>query len=221
MTVLPTHSQVLVSILVPLVSHFQFSISVRKIRKHKKLKFLFYHSTPKDDLQNQACIVNLHIYTPVLIFSLFYLINTVVILFLCLHSMTSPSSRLLIDFSCLWTLNILGRNHNFILSQRTTIFSLGSHLSYRKAILVGASEAVSAGVWLPLTPLKSTCSSLHYNQWYGAPAWRSAFMACVMMQGKPWYNSVYDILIKFNTLIFEMTYHKERITIFGTEWNTW
>lgn len=150
MTVLPTHSQVLVSTLVPLVSHFQFSISVRKIRKHEKLKFLFYHSTPKDDLQNQACIVNLHIYIyiyiSVLIFSLFYLINTVVILFLCLHSMTSPSSRLLIDFSCLWTLNILGLNHNFILSQRTTIFCLGSHLSYRKAILVGASEAVSAGV---------------------------------------------------------------------------
>ena len=136
-----------------------------------------------------------HIHISVLSFSLFYLISAVGILFLCLHSMTSPGSRSLIDFLCLWTLSILGLNHNFILSLRTTIFSLGSHLSYRKAILVCVSEAVSTAVWLTPTPLKSTCSSLHYNPWYGAPAWTSAFMCCVMMQSKPWYNSVYDMLI--------------------------
>lgn len=61
MTVLPADSHVLVPTLLPLVSHFQFPVSVRKMRKHEKLKFWFYHWTLKDDLQDQACIVNLHI----------------------------------------------------------------------------------------------------------------------------------------------------------------
>lgn len=51
----------LVPTLVVLVSHFQFPVSVRKMRKHEKPKFLSYHWTLKDDLQDQACIVNLHI----------------------------------------------------------------------------------------------------------------------------------------------------------------
>lgn len=54
---------------VPLVSHFQFSISVRKIRKNEKLKFHFYNSTPKEDLQHEACIVNLHIHISANFFS--------------------------------------------------------------------------------------------------------------------------------------------------------
>lgn len=119
MTALPAHSQVLVSILVPLVSHFQFFTSVRKTRKHEKLRFWFYHLTPKDDLQNQVCIVNARIYQ-CYIFSLFYTTNTVGILFLCLHSMTSPGSRSLIDFLCFkdtWSkpqLYSFPENHNFL-----------------------------------------------------------------------------------------------------------
>lgn len=57
------------------MSYFQFSVSVRKIRKHEKLRFQFHHSTLQDGLQNQACVVNLHIhiyiYMSVLIFSIF------------------------------------------------------------------------------------------------------------------------------------------------------
>lgn len=51
------------------------------------------------------------------------------------------------------TLSVLGQKRSFILSWRTTAFSLSSHLSYRKAILDGVSEASSAAVWFPLTLL--------------------------------------------------------------------
>lgn len=75
MTALPVPSQALESTQVPSVPSFQFSVSVRKIRKHEKLSFQFHHSTLQDGLQNQACVVNLHIhiyiYMSVLIFSIF------------------------------------------------------------------------------------------------------------------------------------------------------
>lgn len=190
MTVLPACYQATLSgsTWVPLVSHFRFSISLRKIRKNEKLKFQLQKKTYSIRL-----VLSIRAYIWVLIFSLFYLINTVGILFLCLHLLTSSGSRSLTDFSCLWILSIIGLNHNLILSQRTTVFSLGFHLPYSKAILVGVQKQCKLVYDFPQHPWRAyalPCTTISK-----APAWRSVFMSCVMMYGKPWYNSVYDMLI--------------------------
>lgn len=129
----------------------------------------------------------IYIYVCQCYFSLLYLISSVGIL--CLHSMTSLAQGHSLTF------------HNYSWSKPqlysfldNTVFSPNSCLSYKKAILVHVSEAVPTAIWLPLTLLKSTCSSLHYNQWYGT--WhKGVFMSCAMMQNKQRYNSVYDMLM--------------------------